>query len=98
MLGGHQAKPMPTEILTDPRMARCEALVIGEAETRVAALLADHRNRANLPGVMWLDPVHRAPVGGKTGSTSHLAPDINALPLSTARCWRTTGCVKSRWA
>jgi hypothetical protein len=27
MLGGHQAKAMPTEILTDPRMARCEALV-----------------------------------------------------------------------
>ena len=31
MLGGHQAKAMPTEILTDPRMARCEALVSARA-------------------------------------------------------------------
>lgn len=51
MLGGHQAKAMPTEILTDPRMTRCEALVIGEAETRVTALLHDHHARAELPGV-----------------------------------------------
>src|SRR5690606_10401846 len=36
MVGGHQAKAMPTQILTDERMARCAALVIGEAETRVA--------------------------------------------------------------
>lgn len=82
MLGGHHAKAMPTEILTDPRMARCAALVLGEAETRVAALLADHRNRADLPGVMWLDPVMKTPVsGGTVGSGHHLAPDINALPF-----------------
>lgn len=43
MLGGHQAKAMPAEILLDPRMRSCEALVIGEGETRVAALLDDHR-------------------------------------------------------
>jgi hypothetical protein len=30
-------------------MAGCEALVLGEGETRVAALLADHRARADLP-------------------------------------------------
>ncbi|MEH1123196.1 hypothetical protein [Micromonospora sp. CPCC 206061] len=35
MVGGHQAKAMPTETLTDPRFARCQALVLGEAETRV---------------------------------------------------------------
>lgn len=82
MLGGHQAKAMPTEILSDPRMARCAALVIGEAETRVAALLADHRERASLPGVMWLDPVTKTPVtGGSAGSGHHLAPDIDALPF-----------------
>jgi len=45
MLGGHQAKAMPAEILTDPRMVRCVALVLGEGETRVAELLADHHQR-----------------------------------------------------
>jgi anaerobic magnesium-protoporphyrin IX monomethyl ester cyclase len=34
MVGGHQAKAMPTETLTDPRFARIEALVLGEGETR----------------------------------------------------------------
>lgn len=82
MLGGHQAKAMPTEILTDPRMARCEALVIGEGETRVVELLADHRKRAELPGVMWLDPIMKTPVtGGRPGANHHLAPPINELPF-----------------
>jgi anaerobic magnesium-protoporphyrin IX monomethyl ester cyclase len=86
MLGGHQAKAMPTEILTDPRMARCEALVIGEAETRVAELLDDHHNRVRLPGVMWLDPVLHSPVtGGTPGQGHHLAPDVDALPLLDRR-------------
>ncbi|MBV2365977.1 B12-binding domain-containing radical SAM protein [Streptomonospora nanhaiensis] len=86
LLGGHQATAMPTEILTDPRMARCEALVIGEGETRVAELLADHRNRGDLPGVMWLDPVMRQPVtGGRPGQNHHLAPPINELPFVDRR-------------
>jgi anaerobic magnesium-protoporphyrin IX monomethyl ester cyclase len=50
MVGGHQAKAMPTETLTDPRFARCEALVLGEGETRVAELLKDRRYRTELPG------------------------------------------------
>jgi radical SAM superfamily enzyme YgiQ (UPF0313 family) len=71
---------------TDPRMARCQALVLGEGETRVAALLADHRNRADLPGVMWLDPIMKTPVTGGTSGTAHyLAPDINALPFVDRR-------------
>jgi radical SAM superfamily enzyme YgiQ (UPF0313 family) len=82
MAGGHQAKAMPAEILTDPRMRRCEALVLGEAETRVTELLADHRNRGDLPGVMWIDQVLRQPVtGGRPHSSRHLAPDIDGLPL-----------------
>jgi anaerobic magnesium-protoporphyrin IX monomethyl ester cyclase len=85
MLGGHQAKAMPTEILTDPRMAGCEALVLGEGETRVAALLADHRARADLPGVMWIDPILRTPISGGPGNAGHLAPDINALPFVDRR-------------
>ncbi|TQN33543.1 radical SAM superfamily enzyme YgiQ (UPF0313 family) [Haloactinospora alba] len=86
LLGGHQAKAMPTEILTDRRMARCEALVIGEGETRVAELLGDHLTRGDLPGVMWLDPVLKQPVtGGRPGQGRHLAPDINAMPFVDRR-------------
>ncbi|WP_280316616.1 B12-binding domain-containing radical SAM protein [Nocardia wallacei] len=82
MLGGHQAKAMPTPILTDPRMRHCAALVLGEAETRVVELLHDHRNHTRLPGVMWLDPILKTPVtGGIPGMHNHLAPDINALPF-----------------
>ncbi|MFC3997435.1 B12-binding domain-containing radical SAM protein [Nocardiopsis sediminis] len=86
MLGGHQAKAMPAQILTDARMVRCDALVIGEAETRVAALLEDHRARADLPGVMWLDPILKTPVtGGRPGQSHHLAPDIDGLPFVDRR-------------
>ncbi|MCO6005139.1 B12-binding domain-containing radical SAM protein [Actinoallomurus purpureus] len=82
MAGGHHAKAMPTEILADPRMRRCAALVLGEAETRVAELLVDHRNRADLPGVMWTDPILGHPVtGGRPGTSRYLAPDIDALPF-----------------
>ncbi|MFB9687281.1 B12-binding domain-containing radical SAM protein [Amycolatopsis plumensis] len=83
MLGGHQAKAMPAEILCDQRMSQCEALVIGEGETRVAALLDDHRRRTELPGVMWLDPIMHTPVTGGIGAKNghYLAPDINGLPF-----------------
>ncbi|MGI5285224.1 B12-binding domain-containing radical SAM protein [Nonomuraea polychroma] len=82
MAGGHHAKAMPERILADPRMACCDALILGEAETRVAELLADHRNRADLPAVMWVDPVLGQPVtGGRPGTAHHLAPDINELPF-----------------
>ncbi|WP_336159916.1 B12-binding domain-containing radical SAM protein [Amycolatopsis sp. VC5-11] len=86
MLGGHQAKAMPAEILLDQRMNQCEALVIGEAETRVAALLDDHKRRTELPGTMWLDPIMHIPVTGGIGKNGHhLAPDINALPFVDRR-------------
>ncbi|SFK93021.1 Radical SAM superfamily enzyme YgiQ, UPF0313 family [Streptosporangium canum] len=82
MVGGHHAKAMPVPILTDPRLARCDALILGEAETRVVELLDDHRNRADLPGVMWIDPLLGAPVtGGRPGTSHHLAPNINSLPF-----------------
>lgn len=82
MLGGHQAKAMPADILTDSRMSRCAALVLGEAETRVAELLKDHRNRSRLPGVMWLDPIMKTPVtGGVPGMQYHLAPNIDTMPF-----------------
>jgi anaerobic magnesium-protoporphyrin IX monomethyl ester cyclase len=86
MAGGHQAKAMPTEILSDPRFARLEALVLGEGETRAAELLRDHRTRSRLPGVMWLDPASHAPaVGGGPTAGHYLAPDIDRLPYVDRR-------------
>ena len=78
MLGGHQAKAMPTEILTDPRMRSTAALVIGEGESRVVELLTDHRRRAEVPGVMWRDPLLGTINTGR-GSNTHLAPPIDHL-------------------
>jgi radical SAM superfamily enzyme YgiQ (UPF0313 family) len=80
MAGGHQAKAMPTGILNDPRFARLDALVLGEGETRAAELLHDHRSRARLPGVMWLDPVSTPATGSSPANGHHLAPDIDRLP------------------
>lgn len=86
MVGGHQAKAMPREVLADPRFARLEALVFGEGETRVAELLKDRRYRSGLPGVMWLDPPTKTPqAGSAAASTRHLAPDINRLPFVDRR-------------
>lgn len=82
LIGGHQAKAMPAQTLTDSRFGRVEALVLGEGETRVAELLKDRHLRTQLPGVMWLDPVMRTPVtGGGMGAGHHLAPDIDGLPF-----------------
>ncbi|KLL11335.1 B12-binding domain-containing radical SAM protein [Protofrankia coriariae] len=86
MVGGHQAKAMPETIITDPRFGALEALVLGEGETRVAELLRDRRARADLPGVMWLDPILHQPVtGGRPGAGHHLAPDVDRLPFVDRR-------------
>ncbi|MBL7499785.1 B12-binding domain-containing radical SAM protein [Frankia sp. CNm7] len=86
MVGGHQAKAMPDTVITDPRFAALEALVLGEGETRVAELLRDRKSRADLPGVMWLDPILRKPVtGGRPGAGHHLAPDVDHLPFVDRR-------------
>lgn len=78
MVGGHQAKAMPHEVLADARFARLDALVLGEAETRVAALLGDLCRCTELPGVMWNGD--QGPLTGK-GSSAHLAPDIDEMPF-----------------
>lgn len=86
MAGGHQAKAMPVDVLTDPRFARLDVLVLGEAETRVAELLQDRHNRSRLPGVMWLHPVTKTPQTGTSAAGSHhLAPDIDRLPFVDRR-------------
>lgn len=83
MAGGHHAKAAPDLVLHDPRFRHLAALVIGEGETRVSALLQDVRRRAELPKVMWRD--HRLGTIGcgiPTGSTQPwLAPGIDDLPF-----------------
>ena len=53
MAGGHHARALPGRILQDPRMRHLSALIIGEAETRVSALLHDVKRRTELPQVFW---------------------------------------------
>ncbi|HEV8111559.1 MAG TPA: radical SAM protein [Planctomycetota bacterium] len=86
MVGGPQARAMPTEILADPRFAQVDALVLGEAETRVVELLHDHRRRAELPGVMWRDRLLGTPVASEGAPTEHhMAPDLNELAFVDRR-------------
>ncbi|MEV0528573.1 radical SAM protein [Streptomyces sp. NPDC050439] len=84
MVGGHHAKAMPERVLADPRMANLRALVLGEGELRVTALLADEQNRRELPGVMWRDRLLGTRAAGLTADKEQrarmLGPDINALP------------------
>lgn len=83
MVGGHHAKAMPGRVLADPRMGNVRALVLGEGELRVAALLEDEQRRRELPGVLWQDRLLGAPAAGIADprtSARMLGPDINALP------------------
>ncbi|MFJ2868289.1 B12-binding domain-containing radical SAM protein [Kitasatospora sp. NPDC087314] len=84
MAGGHHAKADPRRVLADPRFARLRALVIGEGETRVTALLGDVHRRRELPKVMWRDRLLGTVAAGipPRGDTARwLAPDIDTLTL-----------------
>ncbi|MFC4035675.1 B12-binding domain-containing radical SAM protein [Streptomyces polygonati] len=89
MVGGHHAKAAPETVLADPRMRRLMALVVGEGETRVTALLGDTGRRADLPGVMWRDRLLGTTAEGvehDNAARRHwLSPDINALPFVDRR-------------
>ncbi|MGV9567840.1 B12-binding domain-containing radical SAM protein [Streptomyces sp. NPDC003480] len=83
MVGGHHAKAMPDRVLADPRMRHLRALVLGEGELRVAALLEDEQNRHTLPGVLWRDHLlgtRAAGICDPKSSAALLGPDINSLP------------------
>lgn len=82
LLGGHQAKAMPQRILHDPTLPRIDALILGEGEYRVAALLQDLLIRERLPHVWWRDEIGTHEGKNKEhDKTSWLAPDINTLPF-----------------
>ncbi|MFE2579376.1 B12-binding domain-containing radical SAM protein [Streptomyces sp. NPDC059378] len=83
MVGGHHAKAMPDRVLADLRMRHLRALVLGEGELRVAALLEDEHNRRTLPGVLWRDHLlgtRAAGIADPKTSAALLGPDIDSLP------------------
>jgi radical SAM superfamily enzyme YgiQ (UPF0313 family) len=79
LLGGHHAKAMPGEILRDSAIPRIDALVLGEGEYRVAALLGNRDRRTVLPHVLWRD--HDGVHTGTSADKSLLAPDVDTLPF-----------------
>ena len=83
MAGGHHAKAMPAAVLADPRFSRLTALILGEGETRVAALLEDHTRRSSLPQVMWRDQRLGTTAAGihHGDPTLWTAPDVDTLPF-----------------
>ncbi|WP_240982073.1 MULTISPECIES: radical SAM protein [unclassified Streptomyces] len=87
MVGGHHAKAAPTTVLRDPRFHNIGALIIGEGETRAAAILSDVHRRQELPQVMWRDAGSTHPKLGIFHGNQQpwLAPDINALPFVDRR-------------
>lgn len=87
MVGGHHAKAMPERILRDLRIPRIDALIIGEAETRVAELLADLERRSVLPQILWRDRGGDLHAGECLNPNREhwLAPDLEALPIVDRR-------------
>ncbi len=84
MLGGHQAKAMPEEILNDIRIPRIDAMILGEGEYRVAAILEDKTRRSELPSIWWREgksTVQSVPLMTLEQMNHWLAPDINILPF-----------------
>jgi anaerobic magnesium-protoporphyrin IX monomethyl ester cyclase len=87
MLGGHQAKAMPSQILAYSRIPRIDALILGESEYRVAAILEKTDRRSDLPEVYWrisLDDIRQGNAHSNSDRTYWLAPDINSLPFLIA--------------
>ena len=82
MLGGHHAKAMPRDILSDVEIPRIDAMILGEGETRVERLLSDVELRKTLPNVYWrsIDVIGEGNSNPEDRS-AYLAPDIDTLPF-----------------
>ncbi len=84
MLGGHQAKAMPREILCDTHVPRIDAMILGESEVRVERLLANINTRIQLPHVHWRSAdgiLHEGSANTSKEKALFLAPDIDGLPF-----------------
>ncbi len=84
MLGGHQVKAMPNEILGDKLIPRIDAMVLGEGEYRVERLLEDIDGRKQLPQVLWRSSAGEFKEGQASSDAEKsrlLAPDIDRPPF-----------------
>lgn len=81
MLGGHQAKAMPEQIVADTEIPRIDALLLGEAETRVPKLLDGIEARTMLPRIFWRENGQPRVSNAPSGDPTMLAPDVNGLIL-----------------
>jgi anaerobic magnesium-protoporphyrin IX monomethyl ester cyclase len=81
MLGGHHAKAMPERVLGDGRIPRIDAMVLGEGELRVAALLANLNAREELERVWWRTATGATESRPSLPNADQLAPPIDSLPL-----------------
>jgi radical SAM superfamily enzyme YgiQ (UPF0313 family) len=81
MLDGHHAKALPEAILGDSMLPRIDALILGEAEYRVAALLRRSSRPDELPHVFWRDGEYVGSGPTTHASPQYLSPDINEMPF-----------------
>ena len=85
MLGGHQAKAMPQDILNDTGFPRIDAMILGEGEYRCEAILRDISYRDSVPGVFYrkVDGSINKPaeMAATTGGRDWTAPDVDSLPF-----------------
>lgn len=81
MLGEHQAKAMPLDILMSKRIPRIDALVLGEGETRVPHLLADINSRKYLPKVYWRSNNEIGMAQSTIFDPELLEPDLDKMPF-----------------
>lgn len=81
MLGGHHAKALPEAILAETKLPRIDALILGEAEYRVSALLRGSCRRDELPRVFWREGHHVGSGPESHANPQFLSPDINGMPF-----------------
>lgn len=80
VVGGPHARARRDATLRDPRMRNCHALIVGEAENRVLALLRDPWSREVLPETYWLEEDAVCSGRSVVHSPVLLAPDLTTLP------------------
>jgi len=85
ILGGHQAKAMPRDIILDQGFPKIDAMVLGESELRVEEILRNEKNKEFLPDVYYRSEFGDF-LGGKIDRTGKgysywTAPDVNGLPF-----------------
>ncbi len=84
MVGGHQAKAMPREIIADQQIPRIDAMVLGEGEVRVERLLESVEERAHLTNVLWRSSngeLRQGEAPSQREKAQQLSPSIDDIPV-----------------